>query len=223
MADKTPDQLTALTSADATDLVLIYDVSAALLKKMTWSTFTTAVATEVSGTYLVISNNLSDVASPAAARANLGLGTAATLASSAVFQVTNNLSEVANAATARQNIGAAASVAPSITNGITYAGSVKSNVQSVASTSIDVSAADAFTKAISANTTFTFDNPTASKAQGFMLELTISGGAEPTWPASVEWSSSTAPTLGNGTHVLGFITFNGGAAWTGVVISRNRG
>ncbi len=45
-------------------------------------------------------NNLSDLASASSARANLGLGTAAQLASSALFQVANNLSEVASAATA---------------------------------------------------------------------------------------------------------------------------
>lgn len=50
------------------------------------------------------SENLSGLASYATARSNLGLGSAALLASSAVFQVANNLSE-GNASTMRTNLG----------------------------------------------------------------------------------------------------------------------
>ncbi|MFZ5624440.1 MAG: hypothetical protein ACOY71_08400 [Gemmatimonadota bacterium] len=217
MADKTPDQLSSLTELADDDVFVVYDISASLLKKMQWSILVSAVGADLGAAYLQVSNNLSDLASPSAARTSLGLGTAALLGSSALFQVSNNLSEVANAATARTNIGAAAENAPVITGGITYTGSVKGNVQAVASTSIDVSVADFFTKSISANTTFTFDNPTASKAQGFILILTISGSAIPTWPASVDWSGGTTPTLGDGKHVLGFLSADGGTTWLGFV------
>jgi hypothetical protein len=55
----------------------------------------------------------------------------------------------------------------------------------------------------------------------FALKLTISSSAVPTWPTSVDWPGGSAPTLGNGTHVLGFLTFDGGTSWVGVVAAYN--
>lgn len=53
---------------------------------------------------LISSNNLSELTDPAAARTNLGLGSAALLATTAVFLVANNLSE-GNATAMRSNLG----------------------------------------------------------------------------------------------------------------------
>ncbi|MGH6828662.1 MAG: hypothetical protein ACREFW_07105 [Rhizomicrobium sp.] len=50
-------------------------------------------------------NSLSDIASAAAARTNLGLGSAATQAVTAFLQPGNNLSDLSNAGTARANLG----------------------------------------------------------------------------------------------------------------------
>ena len=50
-------------------------------------------------------NNLSDLVNVPTARTNLGLGTAATAASSDFLAAANNLSDVANAGTARTNLG----------------------------------------------------------------------------------------------------------------------
>jgi hypothetical protein len=219
MADKTVAQLTSITSPADTDLVPVYDSTAQLLKKLTWADLITLLAAALGATYLTVADNLSDLNSASAARSNLGLGTAATMASSAFFQVTNNLSEVANAATARTNLGAAASSAPTITGGMTFSGSVKSNVQAVSALEIDLSLAEYFTKSISANSTFTFANATASKGQAFILFLTISSAAVPTWPAAVKWAGGVNPSsgLGNGSHELGFTTPDGGTTWVGHV------
>lgn len=216
MADKDYSQLTSLGSFADTDLFAIYPAGGPL-KKVTFDTFIAAVVSELGATYLTVANNLSDLNSASAARANLGLGTAAVLSSSALFQVANNFSEVANAATARTNLGAAAASAPTITGGMTYTGSTKQNVQAVAALDIDVSLGEFFTKSISTNSTFTFSNATAAKAQAFILKLTVSSSAVPTWPASVDWAGGSAPTLGDGEHLLGFLSFDGGTSWKGFV------
>lgn len=223
MADKDYSQLTSATTANDSDLVAIYP-SGGPLKKLTFLTFKNLIITALGGAYLTVANSLSDLASASAARANLGLGSIATMASSAFFQVANNLSEVSNAATARMNLGAAAAASPTITGGMTFSGSTKQNVQALAALDIDLSSSDFFTKSISTNSTFTFSNPTATKAQAFVVELTISSAAVPTWPAAVKWGNGFNPSssLGNGTHVLGFLTFDGGTTWTGLLGAKAR-
>jgi len=54
---------------------------------------------------LLTTNNLSDLDNAGTARTNLGLGTAATSASSDFLAVSNNLSDLNNAGTARTNLG----------------------------------------------------------------------------------------------------------------------
>jgi hypothetical protein len=77
--------------------------------------------------------NLSDLRSASTARANLGLGTAALLASSAVAQTANNLSDLLSTSTALANLG-----------GLPLAGGTMSGALHLGSQTIDGSAA-AFT------------------------------------------------------------------------------
>lgn len=107
------------------------------------------------------------------------------------------------------------------TSGISMGGSTKSTpVALAAATAIDVSTGDYFQKSIATGTAFTFTGATAGKAQGFLLELTITGAAVPTWPAAVTWGGASNPSagLGNGRHLLTFVTLNGGTVWTGAVL-----
>ena len=71
------------------------------------------------------------------------------------------------------------------------------------------------------DTTFTFSNVTAAKAQAFVVELTVTGSATPTWPAAVEWDDGLDGDPGPGKHLLGFVTFNGGTSWIGVAGASN--
>lgn len=103
--------------------------------------------------------------------------------------------------------------------GLTITGSAKMNIIAMAAVDIDVSAGECFTKSISGNTTFTISNPTASKCQGFILDLTISSSPTITWPASVKWSGGVAASFGNGRNIIGMITTDGGTSWIGVPVA----
>jgi len=94
-------------------------------------------------------------------------------------------------------------------------GSYAGNIVAVSALAIDCSAGNYFTKTISANSTFTFGTVPSSRAYSFVLELTHTSG-NVTWPTSVAWPASTAPTLTTGkTHLFVFVTDDGGTRWRG--------
>ena len=68
---------------------------------------------------------------------------------------------------------------------------------------------------------FYFSNPSSGPAWvvPFLLILEISNNASITWPSSVRWPGNTAPTLGNGTHLIFFQTENGGNTWRGAALT----
>lgn len=93
-------------------------------------------------------------------------------------------------------------------------GQTANNVTAVAASDIDCSTATYFTKTVAGSTTFTFSNPPATgTAFGFTLQLTYTSGAI-TWPASVYWPNSVAPSFSAGTKaLLMFVTSDGGTVW----------
>lgn len=75
---------------------------------------------------------------------------------------------------------------------------------------------------LTGNCTFTITNPTAN-VNGFVLFLKqdATGSRTVTWPASVDWSGGTAPTLtgtANSVDVFVFITPDGGTTWMGFLV-----
>ena len=92
----------------------------------------------------------------------------------------------------------------------------------VASQTIDITSGNVITATLAvATTTFTFSNPSASgSCCSFTLILTQdgSGSRAVTWPGSVQWAASTAPTLSTGggdVDIFAFITVDAGTNWFG--------
>jgi hypothetical protein len=97
-------------------------------------------------------------------------------------------------------------------------GSVRGSIITVAALNIDCSLGNFFTKTINSNSTFTFSNAPSSRAYSFTLELTHTSGSI-TWPISVVWPSSTAPTLTTGkVHLFMFVTDDAGNTWRGAAL-----
>ena len=116
-------------------------------------------------------------------------------------------------------VDGASSVDPTFTGLFQHTGASKANVVAVAGADLDLSSASLFTKSISANTTFTFSNLPVADEDGvaFAVRLTISGSAVPSWPASVKWPGGTKPPLPNGTHLIGFLSFDDGTTWDAIL------
>ena len=80
-ASLTPPNLVTAPSLNNTDLLLVWPYAAGgPLESMSWSTFKSQMATGLTGSFLSPSNNLADVGNPTIARSNLGLGSAAVVA-----------------------------------------------------------------------------------------------------------------------------------------------
>tara|TARA_Y100001938_G_scaffold4716_1_gene5932 strand:+ start:225 stop:2669 length:2445 start_codon:yes stop_codon:yes gene_type:complete len=104
-----------------------------------------------------------------------------------------------------------------ITGGITVTDKVTQTATAISALDIDCSTSNYFTKAISADSPFTFSNvPSSGEAYGFVLELDVSGDRTLTWPAAVKWAGGSAPTLtASKTHLFSFVTVDGGTTWRG--------
>lgn len=96
-----------------------------------------------------------------------------------------------------------------------FTGKVTQTSTAVSALDIDCSTSNYFTKAISADSTFTFSNvPSNGQAYGFVLELDVSGDRTLTWPAAVKWNGGSAPTLtADKTHLFSLVTVDNGTTW----------
>jgi hypothetical protein len=82
--------------------------------------------------------------------------------------------------------------------------------------SLDLAVASYHRKQVNATTTFTFSNPPASEAFGFILELVNGGAFAITWPGSCHFAGGAEPALiASGKDLLVFITRDGGTTWIG--------
>lgn len=92
-----------------------------------------------------------------------------------------------------------------------------------ARTQIDVAAGNLFTRTIAGATAFTIANiPAAGTVACFLLDLTNGGSAAVTWWASCKWSGGVAPALTvAGRDLIGFVTHDGGATWSGLMLGRD--
>ena len=131
----------------------------------------------------------------------------------AVFDHTNGcyLKYQGNTKLNTHNTGVAVTGELSVTDKVTQTSTA------VSALDIDCSAGNYFTKAISADSTFTFSNvPATGTAYGFVLELDVSGDRTLTWPTAVKWAGGSAPTLTAGkTHLFSLVTVDGGTTWRG--------
>lgn len=90
-------------------------------------------------------------------------------------------------------------------------------------TVVDVSKGPVFRRTVSAPITLTVGNvPASGKAVAVLLQLNFTGAYAVTFWSNVRWASGYAPTLSTlGKDVLGFVTFDGGANWLGVLVGRD--
>lgn len=90
------------------------------------------------------------------------------------------------------------------------------SVQALAGTSIDWSQAQTFTKTLSANTTFTFANPTAGQTIIVRLTNTASNYTV-TWPTT-RWAGGVAPVMSTGAVSDVYTFFYDGTSFYGSVV-----
>jgi len=88
---------------------------------------------------------------------------------------------------------------------------------------IDLATGNLFTKTITATTTFTVSNVLGGDAvNSFILVLTNAGAYTINLWSNIKWAGGTVPTFTTaGVDWLGFISYDNGATWTGMILPKD--
>ena len=105
----------------------------------------------------------------------------------------------------------------------TFGKGIFQKTQALADGVINVSASSHFSRIVTANIAFSVTGvPPAGNVASFILDIINGGAFTVTWWANIKWPGGTPPTLtAAGRDVLGFFTTDGGATWSGMVISKD--
>jgi hypothetical protein len=182
---------------------------------------TNASVVDMGSAYLRPANNLSDLASAVTALVNLGVtSTAAQLNYNAV--TTLGLTEASKTVTA------------DATGVVTFDNGIIEEMETVSSssnaTAFNCQLSTNFETVLTEATTLSFTNPTGSgRVSSFTLKIKQDSGGNNyavTFPAAVDWSDATAPTLtsiANAVDIFVFFTSDGGTIWYGFVAGQAMG
>jgi hypothetical protein len=182
------------------------------------------VAAYVSGSgYLASANNLSDVASASTARTNLGLAIGTNVqawdADLDTWATKTAPSGTVVGTSDTQTLTNKTIEAGTFTNGYT-----EETVTANTSTAYTVDLANGSLQilTLTGNCTFTFPTATAGKGFTMLLKQDGTGSRTVTWPSSVKWPASTAPTI-TSTASKGdkFVFVGDGTYWWGSNAGQN--
>ena len=172
--------------------------------------------------YAHVANNLSDLASAATARTNLGLVIGTNVqAYDATIMVDADIGSTVqayDADTSKTDVAETRSASINMADQIVQRPLLQDysekTVAMGSATAVNLEDGNVFSKTISGTTTLTFTNPSAVGTSSFSLILTNAGSATLNFP-TVKWPAATAPTLtASGIDVLVFVYH--GSTWYGI-------